>query len=122
MNGELLWARTQNNDIAPPIPKKMSGRPKRKRKREPSEGLGSQKGRTTISRKGRVMSCSICKQAGHNKAKCPNKTSDTHETSTEPAKTTRTVKEASANLKKKRRTETKAPKTPPDVGPSSAAL
>ncbi|CAH9098044.1 unnamed protein product [Cuscuta europaea] len=33
MNEELLWTRTQNNDIVPPIPKKLSSRPKKKRTR-----------------------------------------------------------------------------------------
>ncbi|CAH9060241.1 unnamed protein product [Cuscuta epithymum] len=76
MNGELLWENTQLNDIAPPVPKKMSGRPKKKRNREANEVPAAVNARTTLSRKGRVMTCSNCKVAGHNKAKCPNQTTD----------------------------------------------
>ncbi|CAH9117904.1 unnamed protein product [Cuscuta europaea] len=86
MNGEMLWQRTQNNDIAPPIPKKLTGRPKKKRTREVNEQSSSGKGRTTVSRKGRVMTCSKCKQAGHNKAKYPNTATDTQSASTKPSK------------------------------------
>ncbi|CAH9051144.1 unnamed protein product [Cuscuta europaea] len=68
MNGELMWKKTQQNDIQAPIPKKMTGWPKKKRKREATEGPSSA---TTMTRKGRVMTCFICKVAGYNKSKCP---------------------------------------------------
>ncbi|CAH9111070.1 unnamed protein product [Cuscuta epithymum] len=85
MNGELLWPRTQNNDIAPPIPKKLTGRPKKKRTREANEVRPSVKARSTVSRKGRIMTCSVCKKEGHNKAKCPNKPHDSQTSSTRPS-------------------------------------
>ncbi|CAH9111850.1 unnamed protein product [Cuscuta europaea] len=74
INGQLLWPITESEEILAPVSKKMTGRPKKKRKREKAEAppTGSQ-----ISRKGRVMRCSICKQEGHNKASCTSNTTTT---------------------------------------------
>ncbi|CAH9085141.1 unnamed protein product, partial [Cuscuta europaea] len=68
INGELLWPRTQFEEILPPLPKKMSGRPKKKRvseETEPRPPTGSQ-----LPRIGRIMTCSKCKGEGHNMKSC----------------------------------------------------
>ena len=54
--------------ILPPKPKKMPGRPRKKRIRSRVEGGSS----TRVSKVGVVMSCSICHQPGHNKKSCKN--------------------------------------------------
>ncbi|XP_019182496.1 PREDICTED: uncharacterized protein LOC109177564 [Ipomoea nil] len=70
MNGELFWPKTNCEEILAPIPKKMTGRPKKKRNREESEGSSTASKKTQLSRKGRIMRCSICRQEGHTRAKC----------------------------------------------------
>ena len=54
--------------VLPPKPRKMPGRPRKKRIRSSSEG-GSPK---RVSRVGTEMTCSICHQPGHNKKGCKN--------------------------------------------------
>ncbi|CAH9129084.1 unnamed protein product [Cuscuta epithymum] len=66
INGEMAWPRVEGEKIHPPAPKKMIGRPKKKRTREESEPPAGK-----LSRKGRVMTCSHCKQKGHQKHVCP---------------------------------------------------
>ncbi|CAH9137598.1 unnamed protein product, partial [Cuscuta epithymum] len=68
INGELLWPRTQFGEIHPPIPKKMTGRPKKKRVREETEAPPPSG--TQLTRKGRIMKCSNCQGEGHNKKSC----------------------------------------------------
>ncbi|CAH9133824.1 unnamed protein product, partial [Cuscuta epithymum] len=76
INGELLWPRTEHEEMLPPLPRKMCGRPKKKRVREETEQATSN---TKLSRKGRIMTCSICHKEGHNKSSCPNKKTPTEE-------------------------------------------
>ncbi|XP_019157212.1 PREDICTED: uncharacterized protein LOC109153808 [Ipomoea nil] len=83
MNGELFWPKTQFEEILAPIPKKMAGRPKRKRNREANEVPTRQKPSTTtttmgsvktrVSKRGKQMHCSLCKNPGHYKRTCPNR-------------------------------------------------
>lgn len=70
INGGLLWPRTQFEDIGAPIPRRMTGRPKKRRNREETEPRHS---KTKMSRKGGTITCSMCKQSGHNKRFCPRK-------------------------------------------------
>lgn len=37
LNGEIFWPRTKGDEILPPIPRKITGRPKKKRKLEENE-------------------------------------------------------------------------------------
>nr|XP_009804437.1 PREDICTED: uncharacterized protein LOC104249660 [Nicotiana sylvestris] len=63
-----MWPSTQNPTVEPPVITKISGRPKKNRKRaqdEPKKKFGK------ISRKGTPMTCSNCKTVGHNKKGCP---------------------------------------------------
>ncbi|CAH9142846.1 unnamed protein product [Cuscuta epithymum] len=67
---DYLERSTNDEDIRAPLPKKMSGRPKKKRIREETEVPSG----TQLSRKGRIMCCSVCKQEGHNRSSCPSNT------------------------------------------------
>jgi hypothetical protein len=69
VNGENMWPKTTFESIHAPIPRNMTGRPKKNRKREENEPRAG----TSISRRGRIMTCSLCKKEGHNKRYCPTK-------------------------------------------------
>ncbi|KAM3308834.1 hypothetical protein P3S67_010578 [Capsicum chacoense] len=61
-----MWSETKNPLIEPPEPRKMPGRlgkNRRKKKDEPKKWENSQK-------KGVKITCSRCKQVGHNKTVC----------------------------------------------------
>ncbi|XP_031095038.1 uncharacterized protein LOC115999322 [Ipomoea triloba] len=73
INGELFWPRTDLEEIGAPIPRRMTGRPKKRRNREENEPRHS---KTKMSRKGGSISCSMCKESGHNKRYCPRKTTE----------------------------------------------
>ncbi|KAL4295177.1 hypothetical protein GQ457_12G023610 [Hibiscus cannabinus] len=53
--GEKFWPATNMGDIEPPLPRKLPGRPKKKRVPEEGECSG-----TSLSRKGRKMRCQLC--------------------------------------------------------------
>ncbi|XP_009758602.1 uncharacterized protein [Nicotiana sylvestris] len=62
-----MWPESSNPSIEPPLPKPMPGGPKkcrRKAKDEPKKKYGKQ------SKKGVKMTCSKCKQTGHNRKVC----------------------------------------------------
>ncbi|KAG5587961.1 hypothetical protein H5410_048395 [Solanum commersonii] len=61
-----MWPETTNPSIEPPKPRKMPGRPGKKRRKSKDEP----KKWGELSRKGVKMTCSICKKIGHNKAMC----------------------------------------------------
>ncbi|KAG6407872.1 hypothetical protein SASPL_130872 [Salvia splendens] len=69
VRGKILWAETGKEEIAPPAHRKLPGRPKVRRKKDKNEiqKAGKQ------SRKGRIMTCKICKQHGHYIRRCPQK-------------------------------------------------
>ncbi|GJU51851.1 multidrug resistance-associated protein 5 [Tanacetum coccineum] len=54
------------SNVLPPKPRKMPGRPRKKRTRAIGEGGSS----TRVSKAGSQASCSNCKKLGHNKASC----------------------------------------------------
>ncbi|KAM3284230.1 hypothetical protein P3S67_023028 [Capsicum chacoense] len=61
-----MWPEITNPLIEPPKPRKMLGRPgKNKRKRK-----DEQKKWGKLSKKGIKITCSRCKQVGHNKTMC----------------------------------------------------
>ncbi|KAL4366839.1 hypothetical protein GQ457_05G034720 [Hibiscus cannabinus] len=66
--GEKFWPATNMGDIEPPLPRKLPGRPKKKRVPEEGECSG-----TSLSRKGRKMRCQLCFKVGHNSRTCPTK-------------------------------------------------
>ncbi|WMV45031.1 hypothetical protein MTR67_038416 [Solanum verrucosum] len=62
-----MWPETNNPRIVPPKPKQMPGRPprnRRKSKDEPRKKYGK------MSKQGLKITCSKCKQQGHNKKYC----------------------------------------------------
>ena len=73
MNDMDQWPKTTYQKPLTPIKRRMPGRPPHKRKMDPSEGDGA---RSRLSRKGQVVHCQICNQAGHNKRGCPKKPSE----------------------------------------------
>ncbi|KAK8299607.1 hypothetical protein V6Z12_D05G334000, partial [Gossypium hirsutum] len=66
-----FWLK-RDHSIPPPPVKKMPGRPKKnKRKYKDEQNKKSKFGKDT--RRGLKMSCSLCKQVGHNKKLCPTR-------------------------------------------------
>lgn len=70
LNGEKMWPVAQGYPVIPPAVKKMPGRPKKKRKRDPCEE--NPKNATKLRKNGVRMVCQNCFQAGHNKRGCKN--------------------------------------------------
>ncbi|XP_031101839.1 uncharacterized protein LOC116005739 [Ipomoea triloba] len=73
LNGEIFWPRIEGEELHAPVPKKMTGRPKKKRKLEETEKNKKKMSEevSKLSRKGRIMTCQLCKGKGHNKRFCP---------------------------------------------------
>ncbi|CAI9261002.1 unnamed protein product [Lactuca saligna] len=72
LNGSDMWPDVDYIKPLPPKMRRMPGRPSTKRKRDQIEN--ELKGnKHTVSKRGIVMRCSICRESGHNKAKCPQK-------------------------------------------------
>lgn len=78
--GEEYWEYHVTGPLLPPdIPKKLRGRPKKLRRREAWEGGRPSQSSTLqvpelIRFNARIkMHCSICRQEGHRRPKCPNK-------------------------------------------------
>ncbi|XP_057452742.1 uncharacterized protein LOC130744588 [Lotus japonicus] len=68
INGQKLWQPTNDPEILPPKKKRGPGRPKKLRRRDPFEDLGS----TRLSRTVPKHKCSRYGQHGHNSRRCPN--------------------------------------------------
>lgn len=69
VNGELYWHKTGKEPIGVPGFRKMPGRPKKKRIK-PAHESPTKPNKTT--RHGRTVTCSNCKQIGHNRGTCKN--------------------------------------------------
>lgn len=72
--GHEHWPNTGKERIEPPAFKKMPGRPKINRKKDKDEVKKTSASK--LPRTGRVMSCNICKEQGHNSRKCPQRTTE----------------------------------------------
>ncbi|GJT20804.1 hypothetical protein Tco_0890741 [Tanacetum coccineum] len=59
--GKMMWKASPNTPPLPPIIQKMSGRPRKKRVRHPTENDYE------VSKVGRQMTCQLCYKTGHNK-------------------------------------------------------
>lgn len=68
LNGIEQWPPSEHQKPLPPIARRMPGRPKHKRRRDAFEGGNQDK--TKVSRVGRVMHCTNCREEGHNKTTC----------------------------------------------------
>ena len=64
-----MWPESEKPPVKPPTVRQMPGRPKLKRRKDVDEPRKSGK----LSRKGVDMTCSLCREKGHNKKGCPNK-------------------------------------------------
>lgn len=69
LNGEKLWPVAEGYPVVPPPVKKMPGRPKKVRRRDPFE---KDPARPNRMRKICVMTCQKCFQEGHNSKTCKN--------------------------------------------------
>lgn len=67
-NGEKYWRKIPYDKFLPPRLRRMPGRPKKQRNREPREAR--RKIPAGISNKGRQMKCSKCEEYGHTKKTC----------------------------------------------------
>ena len=65
----MFWLKSNEGPIWPPLVKRMSGRPVKKRMREPPE----RKKGTKLLRVGRVMKYGYFHEKDHNKASCPKR-------------------------------------------------
>lgn len=70
LNGERMWPTAEGFPIIPPAVKKMPGRPKKKRKRNPLEE--DPKNPSRLRKTGVRMTCQKCYQIGHNRRSCKN--------------------------------------------------
>ncbi|GKV50276.1 hypothetical protein SLEP1_g56989 [Rubroshorea leprosula] len=69
------WQKFHGEPLNPPPIRKRPERPKKNRRKPKDEPKKVSKA-VILSRKGRVMTCSNCKQGGHNKSSCPFKLND----------------------------------------------
>ena len=69
--GRSMWPKINMPPLLPPEVNKVAGRPKLCRRKDPKEPKKSEQ----LSRRGAIMTCSICSETGHNKKGCPNKSS-----------------------------------------------
>ena len=68
VKGRNMWPRTKIPPLLPPKFIRSAGRPKISRRQDLEEPKKSRK----LSCKGAVITCSRCKETGHNKKGCPN--------------------------------------------------
>ncbi|CAH1453496.1 unnamed protein product [Lactuca virosa] len=83
MNGKNMWPSTDLIPPLPPLKRSMPGRPTIKRRRDASERMGKH----TVSKAGKKVSCSICKEKGHNKATCSKGVETSKQNGTKKQKT-----------------------------------
>ncbi|XP_052625661.1 uncharacterized protein LOC128132761 [Lactuca sativa] len=69
MNSSDMWPETNYTPPLPPINRRTPGRPTTKRKKSTTENIGTHR----VSKAGKKIRCSICKEIGHNKATCPQR-------------------------------------------------
>ncbi|CAI9266449.1 unnamed protein product [Lactuca saligna] len=72
LNSSEMWPDVPYHNPLPPKRRRLPGRPSVKRKRDAIERELSGSSRQTVSRRGSIIKCGICKEPGHNKKKCPS--------------------------------------------------
>ncbi|CAI9289370.1 unnamed protein product [Lactuca saligna] len=80
LNCSAMWPEVDYTKPLPPKKRRLPGRPTMKRKRDQveREAKGT---RHTISKKGMIMRCTICRERGHNRSTCPERPNDVPSTS-----------------------------------------
>lgn len=77
LKGEEFWESHSTDELLPPyIPKRLRGRPKKQRRKEEWEGGNRTRSSQPVIQRfngGKIMHCSICREAGHRRTKCPTK-------------------------------------------------
>nr|KAJ0192736.1 hypothetical protein LSAT_V11C800392570 [Lactuca sativa] len=75
LNCSAMWPEVDYTKPLPPKKRRLPGRPTMKRKRDQveREAKGT---RHTISKKGMIMRCTICRERGHNRSTCPQRPND----------------------------------------------
>ena len=69
VKGRNMWPKTNIPPMLPPKVNRSAGRPKISRRKDPEEPKKSGK----LSRRGAIMTCSLCQSKGHNRKGCPSK-------------------------------------------------
>ncbi|CAN1293605.1 hypothetical protein LINPERPRIM_LOCUS22094 [Linum perenne] len=72
--GRQAWPMAEGYDVLPLKVRRMSGRPKKARCKEPAELQGQQRRSgqgVQLNRRGVIMHCRVCKAEGHNSRNCP---------------------------------------------------
>ncbi|KAL7586291.1 hypothetical protein Lser_V15G36537 [Lactuca serriola] len=69
MNGSDMWLETNYTPPLPPISRRTLGMPTTNRKKATTENTGTH----MVSKAGKKIRCSICKEIGHNKTTCPQR-------------------------------------------------
>lgn len=72
LRGKSVWNKGRAAPILPPPVRKMPGRPKKARRKDKEEVKKVGK----LSRKGRIMTCKLCKSTSHNSRGCPLRTEE----------------------------------------------
>ncbi|XP_023741915.1 uncharacterized protein LOC111889995 [Lactuca sativa] len=73
LNGSDMWQEVPYQRPLPPEKRRLPGRPSVKMQRDAMEKELSGPVRHSVTRRGALIRCSICKESGHNKKKCPSK-------------------------------------------------
>ncbi|XVE98923.1 hypothetical protein REPUB_Repub03eG0150600 [Reevesia pubescens] len=74
MEGMSDWAKSINEDPIIPLEiKRMPRRPKISKTKDPNKVKKQNPGKYSLSRKGMIMTCSLCHKEGHNKKCCLTK-------------------------------------------------
>nr|KAJ0198725.1 hypothetical protein LSAT_V11C600326040 [Lactuca sativa] len=72
LNSSDMWPDVPYHKPLPPKRRRLPSRPSVKRKRDAIERELTGPSRQTVSRRGSLIKCGICKELGHNKKKCPS--------------------------------------------------
>nr|KAJ0187568.1 hypothetical protein LSAT_V11C900506330 [Lactuca sativa] len=84
LNGSDMWPEVPYHNPFPPKRRRLPSRSLVKRKRDAVERELSSSVRHSMTRRGTLIRCSICKKLDHNKKKCPSKQQTNTSATTQP--------------------------------------